>query len=147
VGADVLGGEAQRLAAELGLADHVKFRGYLTQATLSDCYAGANVYVQASRHESQGVAVCEAAAAGVPLVGTNVGILSELAPTAAIAVPTSDPAALAEGVVRVLSSPEFAAVLAENAQRWAAKYTADWTAAQFESLYADVADRTVHVFP
>jgi len=70
VGEDTLQGEAGRLAASLGLAGRVDFHGFQTYERLPQFYGRARLYVQASRHESQGVAVCEAAAAGLPIVGT-----------------------------------------------------------------------------
>lgn len=136
VGEDTLGGKVQGLAAALGVAEHVHFHGFQTYDRLPEFCARARVYVQASRHESQGVAVCEAAAAGLPIVGTAVGLLAELAPSAAWATPLGDPQSLAEGIVQVLSSHGLASELSRQARQWASRHTADWTAARFEALYA-----------
>lgn len=141
VGVDTLGGEIHRLAAALGIADRVHFHGFHPHDRLPEFRAQARLYVQASRHESQGLAVCEAAAAGLPIVGTRVGTLAELAPDAARATPVGDPGALAEGILSVLSAPELAVRLAGNARRWAEQHTADWTAQRFEELYARLAPR------
>ncbi|MCY2988521.1 MAG: glycosyltransferase family 4 protein [Planctomycetota bacterium] len=135
VGEDTLGGEIQGLAAALGVAEHVHFHGFQTYDRLPEFCARARVYVQASRHESQGVAVCEAAAAGLPIVGTAVGLLAELAPSAAWAIPPGDPPALADGIVQVLSSQALASGLSRQARQWAGRHTADWTAESFEALY------------
>jgi glycosyltransferase involved in cell wall biosynthesis len=80
--------------------------------------------------------VCEAAAAGVPAVGTAVGIVAELAPEAALAVPVGDAEALAGGIVALLQDPARREALGRAAQAWAHTHDAGWTAAQFESLYA-----------
>jgi glycosyltransferase involved in cell wall biosynthesis len=141
VGEDVLRGEMARVTVALGIAGNVTFHGFQTYDRLPDFLQRASLYVQASRYESQGVAVCEAAAAGLPLVGTRVGILAELAPEAALATPPGDPGALAEGILRVLSNPELAVRLAGNARCWAEQHTADWTAQRFEELYARLAPR------
>jgi len=79
--------------------------------------------------------VGEAAAAGVPTVGTAVGVLAELAPTAAWAVPVGDSAALADGALALLRDSARREQLGRAAQAWARAHDADWTAARFESLY------------
>jgi glycosyltransferase involved in cell wall biosynthesis len=106
VGEDTLQGAMQRLCAELGLSRHVAFHGFLPSDRVAPLFQAAHLNMLSSRHESQGVVVGEAGAAGVPTVGTRVGVVADLSPEAALAVPVSDPAALAEGVVALLRDPE-----------------------------------------
>jgi glycosyltransferase involved in cell wall biosynthesis len=82
-----------------------------------------------------GAAVLEAAASGLPTVGTNLGVLAEMAPQAGVAVPVKDPAALANGIVHLLNHPDRRQSLAREAQTFAETYDADWTATQFENIY------------
>ena len=140
VGLDILDGAMQQLAASLGLAGAVRFHGVLPFDEIVPFYRRAHLYVQSSLHESQGVAVCEAAAAGVPTVGTAVGLLAELAPNAALAVPArrsprrwpaaSWPCSAIPGGARTWAAPP---------RPWARAHDADWTAAQFEGLYRRLA--------
>jgi len=90
-----------------------------------------------------GAAVLEASAVGVPTVGTNVGIVAEMAPRAAFAVPVSDPGALAKGILGLLENSQRREALALAAQDFARTYSADWTVAQFDELYR----RLVHMPP
>jgi glycosyltransferase involved in cell wall biosynthesis len=142
VGEDTLGGCIQRLCDELGLAQHVTFHGFQTSQAVAPLYRVAHLHLLASRHESQAVVVGEAAAAGVPTVGTAVGVLAELAPAAAWAVPVGDAAALAAGALALLRDPARREQLGRAAQAWARAHDADWTAAQFEAMYDLVKRKT-----
>lgn len=56
-----------------GLSDNVVFVGYLDRATqLLDCYRAADLFVFASRTETQGLVLLEAMALGTPVVSTAV---------------------------------------------------------------------------
>ena len=57
----------------------------------------AHVSVISSRHEAGPVVALEAAAVGVPTVGTAVGHIAEWAPDAALAVPVGDDAGARRG--------------------------------------------------
>lgn len=66
----------------LGLRDHVQFIGYLDRSeALPACYAAADVFVFASRTETQGLVLLEAMAAGLPVVAlSEMGTTDILAP-------------------------------------------------------------------
>ncbi|GAB4424524.1 MAG: glycosyltransferase family 4 protein [Chloroflexi bacterium OHK40] len=135
VGQDVLDGTAHRLAAGLGLGKAVRFHGWRPHSEALALARRAHLYLQASYHESQGVAVCEAASAATPTVGTAVGLVAELAPEAAVAVPPGDPAALGRAIVMTLTDPPCREALGRSARQWARAHDAAWTARQFEQLY------------
>jgi len=141
IGVDVLNGRVQALAHDLGIADLVRFHGVLTVDEIVPFYHKAHLFVQSSLHESMGAAVLEASAAGVPIVGTNVGIVAEMAPRAAVAVPVSDPVALAKGILELLEDSRRRESLALSAQNFARTYDADWTVAQFEAMYRRLVPR------
>jgi glycosyltransferase involved in cell wall biosynthesis len=139
VGEDVLGGQIQQLARELGLVAVVTFHGFVPQRPLRALLEDADLMLLSSRHEAGPVVVLEAAAAGVPTVGTDVGHLSEWAPEAARVVPVADPQALAHAVRGVLADEEGRLALARAAQARALAEDADFTARRFESLYERLA--------
>lgn len=66
------------LARRLGVDDAVHLHGAVPHDRLPAFYRAADLHVQSSRFESQGMAVLEAAACGTATVGTAVGILPEL---------------------------------------------------------------------
>jgi glycosyltransferase involved in cell wall biosynthesis len=133
VGEDTLGGELQRHAAQLGLSDYVSFHGFVPQDGLGRFYGSADIYVQTSLHEAAGVSVLEAAAAGVPIVGTRAGYVADWAPERAAAIDTPTPESLANVVATVAASTE--PLRAAAAQAWTRERDVVSAAASFESLY------------
>lgn len=139
IGVDTLNGRIQALARDLGVGDIVRFHGVLPVDEIVPFYRNAHLFVQSSLYESMGAAVLEAAACGVPTVGTDVGIVAEMSPEAALAVPVGDPSALANGIIEMLGNPTRRESLAQAAQKFACTYNADWTVAQLEKIYQKVA--------
>lgn len=142
VGEDTLGGRIQALAATLDLAARIRFHGFLTQRALRPVVEAAHIAVVSSRHEAGPLVLLEAAAAGVPTVGTAVGHLAEWSPHAALAVPCADPAALAAALAAVIDDEDLRMRLASEAQRNAVREDADYTARGFNEIYRRVAAET-----
>jgi len=75
--------EYQKLAAELSIADHVRFVGNVPEAELPAVFNAANVYLGVSRRddgarvEGFGVALAEASACGLPVIAGQSGGLAE----------------------------------------------------------------------
>jgi glycosyltransferase involved in cell wall biosynthesis len=135
VGEDTLNGEIQRLSAQLGLSERVRFRGFLTQRQLRPVVEGTNLMVLSSRHETGPLVMLEAAVAGVPTVGTAVGHIREWSPDAAVAVPVGDWTRLAEAIAKLLEDEELRLRIARAAQQRAVREDADYTAGCFQALY------------
>lgn len=138
VGEDALQGAVHRAAAELGLTDRVTFHGFLPQRLAVPIVRAADLMVVSSLHEAGPVALLEAAAVGVPTVGTAVGHLVDLAADAAVSVPIGDANALARGIAGLLEDDARRLAIAHQAQRIALREDADWTCARFEDLYAEL---------
>jgi glycosyltransferase involved in cell wall biosynthesis len=117
-GWDDWNGRVQREAAELQLRDRVRFHGWIGQDDLIQLRRRAHAFVMASRDDVAPVAVLEAAAAGLPVVGTDVGFIADWAPDAAIRTPVGDPGALAHALRSMLSNQDQRERLAANAQHW-----------------------------
>lgn len=137
VGEDTLGGELQRYAHEKGVADRVTFHGFLPQSELPARFAAADLYAQSSLHEAAGVSVLEAAAAGVPIVGTRVGYVADWAGVRATAIGEPDPVMMADAILALQADPARRRALADAAATWAEQHDADTMAARFEKLYGE----------
>ena len=140
-GEDTLGGAVPAEAERLGLAGHVAFHGFLPSDQLRPLYRKADLFVLSSRHEAQGAAVLEAASCGVPTVGTAVGLVADLAPEAAEAVPVGDDRALAGTILSLLRDAGRRRRMGEAAQTFALAHDADFTANAFERIYREIAAR------
>jgi glycosyltransferase involved in cell wall biosynthesis len=138
VGLDTLGGQVQRLAAELGVADVTHFHGWKPQAELRAWMERADILLLASRHEGAPLVVLEAAVAGVPTVGTPVAHLAEWAPHAAVTVPFADPEAMADAVAALLKDEDRRLAIAAAAQRHAVEHDADRGAARVLQIYDEL---------
>jgi glycosyltransferase involved in cell wall biosynthesis len=141
IGEDTLGGEMQALARQLGLADRVRFHGFLTQAALQPVLARAHVCVVSSRHEAGPLAVLEAAVAGLPSIGTAVGHLAEWAPDAARVVLPGDEAGLSGLIAQLAADEPLRLRLAAAAQQRALAEDADFTHERFAQLHAELLGR------
>ncbi len=97
-------GAIEAEAARRGIADHVEFTGYLSQAAVAERLAEADLFVLPSFAEGVPVVLMEAMAAGLPVVATRVGGVAELVEDGVSGVLTApgDPGALAEGIGRLL---------------------------------------------
>ena len=135
VGVDTLEGEAVRLAHKLGLSSQVRFLGFKTQRELRPLVEAADLLLMSSLHEAGPLVLLEAAVAGVPAVGTAVGHFVEWSPSACVAVPVRDAAALAAAVCRVLDDDALRLRLAASAQQRALAEDAGTTLRCFEDLY------------
>ncbi len=144
-GLDTLDGEMQALAVSLAVDQHVRFRGYLQPDQLAAMLRDAAVHVLTSRHDAGPVAVLEAAACGVPTVGTNVGHVADFAaltPPAAVAVAGHGPEQIAQATIDLLSDQPRRRALAQRAHEWAMSHDSVHTSNSFEALYRRLVART-----
>ena len=78
VGDGPLKGRLQRLVRDLGLSANVQFKGVLSRHDVSHELRKADAFVLPSRYENFPVAVMEALAAGLPVIASRVGGLSQM---------------------------------------------------------------------
>jgi glycosyltransferase involved in cell wall biosynthesis len=111
--------QLQEEAAGLGIADRVRFLGFMNQTQLPAIYTAADLMVLPSRYDAFGVVVNEAMLCGCPVVASDrVGAARDLiAPIAPEFIyPCGDVAALTEVLRRALSDRARLAALAEAAR-------------------------------
>ena len=106
----IVAGEGPALASckayvrSLGIAQHVRFVGYLSrERELLDCYRAGDLFVFSSRTETQGLVLLEAMALGVPVVSTaHMGTADIMNPQRGARVAPDDEAEFANIVLQLL---------------------------------------------
>jgi glycosyltransferase involved in cell wall biosynthesis len=125
-----------KLSESFGISEQVHFRGPVPHHQLPTIYQQGSAFVLSSRHEPQCMAALEAAACGLPVVGTAVGVIPELAPEAAIAVPVGDEQRLAQAIIHLLGDPDTRIHMGRAAARFVQKeFSLRQCAQQFVKLY------------
>lgn len=129
--------------SDRGLEGRVRFIGYLDRATeLPACYAAADVFVFASRTETQGLVLLEAMATGLPVVAlAEMGTVDILAAGRGALVPDGNPYAFFLELVRLLRDGTLRKRLSAEARAYAAEWSSASLAGRMADLYRQIARR------
>lgn len=136
--------ELERMAAERGVADRVRFVGPVDHDRVGRFMAAGDLFVLPSLSEGLPTVVCEAMNCGLPVVATAVDGTPEIVRhgETGLLVPPSDPAALADALAAVLDDDDRRAAMGAEALRVGrAEYTWDANAAAMEEIYGEVGAR------
>ncbi len=141
VGQGPLEAEMRAEHARLGLAGRVDLLGERADAVR--VMSGCDAFVLASNNEGLPVAVMEALALGLPVVGTAVGGMAEAVDaTNGVLVPARDPEALAAAMQALAEDGPRRAELAAGAARSSARFDIARAVTRLEEIYTQVAPRT-----
>lgn len=127
----------RRLAVDLGLENHIFFVGYLDrQRELLDCYRAGDVFVFASRTETQGLVLLEAMAQGVPVISTmHMGTIDILGAGRGCVVAQEDEHSFSEATAALLLDTTMRTQLGHAARSYAATWSAPEMALRLADLY------------
>jgi glycosyltransferase involved in cell wall biosynthesis len=139
IGDGALRPQVESLVERLGLGERVTLLGEVPARRLLPAF---DVLALASRYEGHPHVVIEALSAGVPVVSTRTGGISELLGSGAgLIVPVGDERSLAAALTRMLTDAEQAAAAAAEGRRRAKAFDVDTMIAATEQLYRSLADR------
>jgi glycosyltransferase involved in cell wall biosynthesis len=120
--------ELRALAAELGVAERVRFPGWVSEPELEALYRSAGCFVLPSLIEGFGLPVLEAMARDVPVACSNRPALPEVAGDAALLFDPEDQEAVTAAVGRLLRDEALARTLVERGRQRVREFTWERTA-------------------
>jgi len=129
----------ERLAAELGLRERVRFLGALPRTALPRLYSSVDLLLATSfASETFGIGPVEAQACGLPVVAARFGGFPEVINEGytGLLVPPRDAPALATAVSTLLDDPTRRAAMALAAPGWAAQFAWPAVVDRVEAAYA-----------
>lgn len=118
-------GMLKALAAELGVADRVKWLGQVGHADMPKYLKACDIFIRASRSEGMGNSFVEAMAAGLPVVATQEGGISDFlfdekrnpgVPITGWAVDKDAPPQIAAAIIDIMTRPEKARAVVKTAK-------------------------------
>jgi glycosyltransferase involved in cell wall biosynthesis len=130
-------------ARQLGIVAYVRFLGYLRPGSaLADCYSAADVFVFASRTETQGLVLLEAMAQGLPALAlAEMGTHDILDDCPGAVIGRDLPADFGIQLAELLADPQRLAALRVAAREWAERWKSDAQARRLLELYASLRAR------
>lgn len=107
----------ENLVGELHLEEKVKFLGQIPNEKIPEYLALADCFVLPSLREGFGIAILEAMAAKVPVIGTNVGGINDIVKDgkAGILVDPGNSEAIAKAILKIYGQPEVKERLIKSA--------------------------------
>jgi glycosyltransferase involved in cell wall biosynthesis len=144
-------GEGNRLqeykarAADLGLADHVEFSGWLNNREIQTLATKSSIGIFPSRVESFGLSVVEAMATGLPVIAARGGAVPENIEDGVTGtlVPVNNSDALAEAINRALENTQSSETMAKAAKSVVQqKFSWDRAADSMIEIYKNIRMKT-----
>lgn len=133
----------KRQAEKLGIAARMRFVGYLDRLReLPACYAAADVFVFASRTETQGLVLLEAMAAGLPVLAFAALGTREIVEPRRGALPAPQEAeAFGAALAALAADPARRHQMSAEARAFARDWTTEACARQLGEVYRTVAEQ------
>ena len=126
---------ADQLCKDLGIKKKVLFLGNTSDIDRILCFT--DLFLLPSESESFGLSALEAMAAGVPVVSSNAGGLSEVNEegVSGYLCPIGDVQTMAEKAIYILSNKDRLAQFKQNARKVAARFDEEKIIPMYEALY------------
>src|SRR5271165_2215398 len=126
----------ERMAQSFGIGHRVTFLGW--RQDVGAVLKASDIYVHSTHSDGFGIAACEAMAAGLPVVASDVPGLAQLVTSAGILFPAGDHKALARNLTALIQSPgrqrEMSAASRQRARQFSIENTVDGCIRMYESV-------------
>jgi glycosyltransferase involved in cell wall biosynthesis len=123
------------------LHKHVRFFGFVPDATLAILYRLARVFVFPSLYEGFGLPPLEAMASGTPVITSNVSSLPEVVGDAAMLIDPYDPEAIAGAMRRVMTDERLRDDMRERGLAHAREFSWARSIRRVRDIYDEVLSR------
>jgi len=136
--------DLRALASRLGVADRVRFMGYVAHADMLPYLAASDVFVRPALSEGLGNSFLEAMAAGIPVVGTAVGGIPDFLTDGetGLVCDVGSPRSIAQKVEKLLRDRESRDYIVTNARRLVLdKYTWEKVAQDMGRIFSQLTNR------
>ena len=130
--------DVARTVAELGIAEHLVFTGYVTDAELAWLYASCYAFLYPSLFEGFGLPVLEAMSLGAAVITSDTTSLPEVAGDAAVLIDPLDVAGLTAAMTMLAGNDALRVSLRQRAQTRAGRFSWEKTARIVADTYARV---------
>lgn len=130
--------EVEELIRTENIQDSVDWPGYVSGESLLQAYREASVFVLPSRYEGFGLPVLEAMACGTPVICSNCASLPEVAGDAAYLIDPTNPDALHDALLHVLTHNDIAQSMRIKGLRQAARFSWEQTAVKTLDFYKQI---------
>lgn len=129
----------QKLAAQRGVANHVRFLGRIDPEQTPKYYARARVFILPSANEGMSNALLEALASGLPVIVTNTGGSAELVTDGVNGfVITRDPEAIREATKRLLLDEPLRQKMGAASRARAEEQSWETVAEEYKKVYQEI---------
>ena len=123
---------------QLGIAEYVRWLGFVAEEDKPVLYRNAETFVFPSRQEGFGLGVLEALASGTPVVTTNASSLPEVLGDAGFAVDPDDARNMAGAIISSIIQDNLRAELRQKGIKQAAAFSWEKTATETLLVYDTV---------
>ncbi|HSB80937.1 MAG TPA: glycosyltransferase [Candidatus Methylomirabilis sp.] len=133
-------GDLRSLCRSLGVAERVRFLGYVPDlATVAEVYNASDVFAIPSTAETQSLAAMQAMACGLPVVGARSwGLREYITEANGLLVDPGDEHGLREALASLLRRPDARLRLGNGGRESVARFSAFAIAAEWEEVYRGV---------
>ncbi len=127
------------LAKELGLEERIDYAGHVNN--VEDYLKSADVFLLSSHYEAQPLCVLEAMAAGLPVISTDVGGVSDIVTDNGILVSDEDVEAMAQAMEQLYLNGSDREKMSRNSEANAATFDVSNTICGYSQLYRNFSKR------
>jgi glycosyltransferase involved in cell wall biosynthesis len=140
IGDGPLRSQREQMAQDLGVRNRVSFLGWRND--VASVLKTSDIYVHSTNFDGFGIAACEAMAAGLPVVASDVPGLAQLVKGAGILFPTGDDKALAHHLTTLIKSPEKRREMSRASIQRARQFSIEKTVDGYSRMYESVLQAT-----